>query len=376
MAVPGFKGEASYTSWLSAGLFDGFEVWTCDAYFPSGDITFGDRMAETATNIANAIRAGEAPTPDVLFGFSAAGYMAWLVGFILGGEHRKIIIADAAPVHRVGYRQVHTTFAAQNQNLIGLAKSPSRPGTILLIRRATSDRFKIPGNERIIWSESDGLAVTIEVTALDHMEMDEPEIYSIVAPHVRAFNDGSELPKHIKIHQNLTFGGKIWSLIESDDCSDHDLLKTLLNEPLDIRWRVALGGLLYLALQHSNVNSTLNFIKEINRKKSNFRDFLYAEFLIEKINPHFGAPKASNQQIPVLGSQQSVDAAFGSSGRNYLKFLFVRSIFVVYMVLRGAITKRQLFQFFARNIISRKRQKQNFSLRHLTPKHYSQRVDL
>ena len=315
LTVPGFGGGADFKPWLSAGLFEDFEIWACDAFYASGDITLADRMFETATNIANAIRAGAAPTPDVLFGFSAAGYLAWLVDHILGGEQRQIVINDAAPVHRVGYRQTHTTSTAQNKILNRITESPSRPGKVLLIIRAASDRFIIPGNDRIIWAESDGLSVTIEVTALDHMEMNELDIYRVIEPHVTAFNNGKKLPKHMIINQNLTFGGRVSSLFECGHSADRNTIEILIKEPLNIEWRVALGGLLYLALQHIDSKSALHFIRNINQSTLNFRDFLYAEFLITTIHPTLGIPKTPNCQIPRLGSQQSVDAALGLDSR-------------------------------------------------------------
>jgi hypothetical protein len=348
MAVPGYRGGANFRSWLAAGLFEDFEIWACAVHFAHGDITLGDRMAETATNIADAIRAGKAPTPDVLFGFSAAGYMAWLVDHILGGERRQIIINDAAPVHRVGYRQTHTTFAAQNQKLIGISEGPFRPGKVLLIRRAASDRFTIPGNDRTIWKEGEGLSVTIEVTALDHMEMDEPEIYSLVRPYVRAFNDGTELTKNVKIDQTLTFGGRVSSLLENKNPFDYILMQNLMNGPLDVRWRVALGGLLYLALRHSEAISALSYIRSVNEKTVHFRNFTYAEFMMKRSNKNLHTKNKFDHRIPALASQHSVNVALGLNNPNYLKQMIRKCEFTVYLLCNGAIRKRHIIRSIAR----------------------------
>lgn len=173
LAMPGWGGTAQVLPFLSAGLFNDHEVWAADFLLSRKTILHDHAWIRCAVNIADFIRSGAFGAPRILFGFSAAGSIAWLVGRLLAGTPwcpELVLMVDAAPLHRMkAYR------SGQLDKALAAADPGAIPDAILLCRSQIPG-LAFPIGHRFLWHEQDNVRMVISVPTVSHADMCHPRI--------------------------------------------------------------------------------------------------------------------------------------------------------------------------------------------------------
>ncbi len=187
LGMPGWAGSALALPFVGAGMFPDHEVWAADFRIGRGNMLEDGRWWRSAFEIAGKLRAGAMPAPRVIFGYSVAGSIAWLVGRMLAGTPQcpnYVVMADSAPMHRIRayrHRAVDRALAA--------ADPTGRP-RVLHVRRKPIESIGYHAGNFGLWTAEDDIAMSIDVPTVDHRDMIQGEILARSAPAARNFLDG------------------------------------------------------------------------------------------------------------------------------------------------------------------------------------------
>lgn len=198
LAMPGWRGKATAVPFGRAGLFHDHDLWAADYDFDEGTMRDAQRWWHAAQAIVERIRSGAIPPPRVIFGYSFAGGLAWLVSRLLAGTPQCpqfVVIVDSAPLHRLsGFRP--------GRAIRALARVSHMQGPATLhIRRAPLSGWGMAAGNTRLWQATDQIHMRIDLPTIDHGEMAQRDMLASAANGVRAFMNGQY--GDLTVHQHL-----------------------------------------------------------------------------------------------------------------------------------------------------------------------------
>ncbi|MFM1855703.1 MAG: hypothetical protein RLZ83_1012, partial [Pseudomonadota bacterium] len=193
LAMPGWGGKAVVTPFGQGGLFPDHELWAADFPLRGGTMGVDHRWWRAAQQIVQKINAGEWEPPQLIFGYSFGGSLAWLVGRLLAGSPhcpQRVIMVDAAPLHRLPAFQ----HPACQHALAAVADRPPPP--VLHLHRAHLPKLGLcDGWHQNLWDPADQLQCQFGLPTIDHAEMVHPQVLALAAETVSRFIAGRDMPR-------------------------------------------------------------------------------------------------------------------------------------------------------------------------------------
>lgn len=199
LAMPGWNGKAVAVPFGRAGLFREYDLWAADFDFDGGTMRDSQRWWQAAQAIVERIRSGSVPAPQVIFGYSFGGGLAWLVSRLLAGTPqcpRFVVMVDSAPLHRLrSFRP--------NRAVRALSRIASRQSPITLhIRRAPLLDYAVFAGNTNLWRATDQIHMQIDLPTIDHGEMSQRDMLALAADGVQAFLNGQ--CSEITVHEHVS----------------------------------------------------------------------------------------------------------------------------------------------------------------------------
>lgn len=243
LAMPGWEGKAMAVPFGRAGLFQGYELWAADYEFDKGNMRDAGRWWHAAQSIVEGIQSGAIPRPEVIFGYSFGGGLAWLVSRLLVGTPncpRFVVMVDSAPLHRL--RSFRPRKASR---LLKRVSGKQMPAT-LHIQRSLRSEWGIGPRSIQRWHASDQISMRIDLPTIDHGEMCQSEILALAKDGVNAFLNG--LSRDLIVHDARlgTIGSRLHRIMSEPEKMVVTDLKGLL-EALSSKFNTNyFVGLMYL----------------------------------------------------------------------------------------------------------------------------------
>jgi acyl-coenzyme A synthetase/AMP-(fatty) acid ligase len=187
LAMPGWLGKAPAVVFGRAGLFADHDLWAADYEQSCGTMRDSRRWWKAARSIVEQIRSGAIPPPQIIFGYSFGGGLAWLVSRLLAGTRQRphfVVIVDAVPIHR------HPSFRPRQ---VSKALAPlwrMEPPPTLHIRRAPIAEGGFAAGSTGLWQKQDQIHMAINLPTIDHLEMTKWEMLTLAREGVEAFFKG------------------------------------------------------------------------------------------------------------------------------------------------------------------------------------------
>lgn len=198
LAVPGWQGKATAVPFGRAGLFSDHDLWVIDEDFGEGTMRDAQRWWRTAQAVVERIRSGAIPPPRVIFGYSFAGGLAWLVSRLLAGAPQCpqfVVMVDAAPLHRLpNFRPGRAVRALARVAHI-------TPPATLHIRRSPLSGWGMAAGSTHLWQTKDQIHMRIDLPTIDHGEMAQRDMLALAGEGVRVFMRGQY--SDLTVHQHL-----------------------------------------------------------------------------------------------------------------------------------------------------------------------------
>ncbi len=190
LAMPGVGGPSVAYPFYQAGFFRDYDIWAIEFPINTGDLLKANRWRIAACEIVQGIKDGIIPAPDVVFGFSFGGGLAWLVGRLLSGSLYKpqyVVMLDAPPLHkrsRLRNQSLKRALAAVSNE-----KSPQ----VLHIHRYTPGKTNFISGDYKEWNKSDKFIKVVELPVVNHSDMINCEVLALAYDAVRAFLNNEEI---------------------------------------------------------------------------------------------------------------------------------------------------------------------------------------
>jgi len=230
LAVPGWSGSAMAVPFARAGLFSGYDLWAADISLPDGNILQDNRWWKTAIEIADQIKAGALPRPRIIFGYSAGGSVAWMVGRLLaesGCAPEYVLMSDSSPLHRLpahGHHDLHRLLAAS---------PPGRMPSVIHVRRTYPAQLEIRAGNAYSWMPEDNIEFIFDIPTVYHSDMSRSEILALAAPAIESFLSGvPPVSRQTTSSSTIqTVGGEIYRMLHQKPPVDIDQLNQLIKHP-------------------------------------------------------------------------------------------------------------------------------------------------
>lgn len=304
LAMPGWNGKAVAVPFGRAGLFPDYDLWAVDYNFERGTMRGSQRWWQAAQAIVEHIRSGAIPVPQLIFGYSFAGGLAWLVSRLLAGTPqcpRFVIMVDSAPLHRLrSFRPGRSARA-----LAGLAYNQV-PAT-LHIRRALLSDWVIAKGSTSLWQATDHIHMRIDLPTIDHGEMVQRDMLALAADGVQAFLNGQY--SEITVHEHVSGlkGSRLYHLLSGQGKpSAQELEKILDNASVTSINGDQLLALMQLNMLHGKQDRTPVLIKTAVRCTPQSRLIQYAQRRLKR-ETSFLCPSDIPTFLP--GSLAAIDLA-------------------------------------------------------------------
>ncbi|TVV75822.1 non-ribosomal peptide synthetase [Sphingomonas solaris] len=350
LSMPGWSGAAVAGPWLAADTFAGFDVWACSVTLPVANMVDDGHWLEVAQRIAAAVEAGECPPPAVLFGYSIAGYVAWLVDRLLaagGARPGAVICLDTVPMHRPG----RLANRAARRVLATTAASP--PGRMLLLRRAALRPIVSPGVVRLCWTAADADLDIVTVRTLEHPDMESTAVLEAVRPAIAAFLDRRPVPQAPVAVE--TVSGLLFDLIAGEQPVTAERLARVIGDLPKSGTRLSLAAVQYLAVAHGDLPAARAALTRLGRAGPPSPALRYAARVLDDLaagRTIRGAPVARD---PAIGSFAAVDRAlairFGDPGSRGRVAGFARRVGAI--AGAGGWWRMRSAEAFGRNALTR-----------------------
>lgn len=238
LAMPGWTGKATGVPFGRAGLFPEYDLWVADYEITGGNMRNNQRWWHAAQDIVERIQSGAIPAPQLIFGYSFGGSLAWLVSRLLAGNPngpKFVVMVDAAPLHRLrGFRGGQLSQALKR--LSHIAQTPT-----LHIRRAPLAKGYTPTGSTSQWQVADQISMLINLPTVDHAEVVHRDVLSLAAKGTLAFMNGK--------YSNISI-----------DLPEPDLLGVQIHQMLSGKQKVTTSALDKLIYQNSASSSGDKFI--------------------------------------------------------------------------------------------------------------------
>lgn len=261
ICMPGFRGSTQKELLIKSSLFTDYDLWACEVRFAAGSVMRGRRWLNTAIAAAEQIDQGIAPAPDVVFGFSIGGYMAWLVARLLAATAARpcrVVAIDTMPMHR--------SFRYRSAGLARvLARTAQTRVDVLDVRRKIPSPFQPSSGVPIAWQAQDGNILTIPVGMLEHLDMIKASALDRIADAVNTFCDGTLRSglDVLPIDDGTVFSSAVYELLETADNPDLAKLDDLLAKPEAFTGQLALSALLFVVLSHAAMDKSAVFCSQL-----------------------------------------------------------------------------------------------------------------
>ncbi len=262
LAMPGWGGGGMLDPWLTAGAFTGFDVWACRLSLASGNVMQAERWLQVAEEIAAAVARGACPAPKLVFGYSIAGYIGWLVDRLLSDSPLRpqaVICLDTLTMHRI------KRFQSLRLRRLLTATAQSVPGRMLLIRRAPLSGLTSPSLEQICWAPADADLQTVLVRTLEHCDMESPAVLTAVNPAIRRFLEDrtpSGMVNEAPIAVD-TYSGQLFELISEGTRAPQTQIDRILKERPKSGTNLSIFAVRYIAIAHGEIHAARALIEEM-----------------------------------------------------------------------------------------------------------------
>lgn len=312
LGMPGLNGASSSARFVEAGIFHAFDVWDCTLGELQGDLLEGRRWVDAARRIAALLRDGSGPRADLLFGYSLAGYIAWLVDRALDQSPcrpGRVVCLDTLPMHR---SWKHRT--VKHRELLSSRIAPAG-GFLQINRQQPADfRFGYGQAPSRTWHASDGPAIRAELSTYDHDDPIKPHVLRRVAGLINRFAEEgvAAMDPRPRIDGIDTPAGRVFDMLCGNRNVSADLLSGILRE-FDGRNSVnAFVILQYLTLAHGHWSDAIGLLDSFVSLHPQKHAPRYALLRLRRMAPcppaRTGASRSAGRPLP-LQSFASVERA-------------------------------------------------------------------
>jgi acyl-coenzyme A synthetase/AMP-(fatty) acid ligase len=253
LSTPGFGGVSNAYPFHRAGFFQDHDIWALEFPIQEGNMLQANRWRIAALEIVQGIQEGIIPAPRILFGFSFAGGLAWLVGCLLAGSPHCpdfVVMVDAPPLHR-RYKLRYETL----KNAVKNVSNMQLPSAIHM-RRSPLDHVDIFSRYKREWNQSDNILRLIDFPTVSHLDMINSDLLALAKDLVNPFLNKKENNFHwitilsgsniIGCHIFYAFNGSLISLQK---------VKDELKKPTD---RILTDQLIVLAVLMYKANNLIS----------------------------------------------------------------------------------------------------------------------
>ncbi|QFR33564.1 AMP-binding protein [Ancylobacter sp. TS-1] len=281
LAMPGAGGVAALTPFQRAGLFAGHDLWAADTSGETGSLLEGRRWLRRTFEIVELLRAGKAPAPRVIFGYSLSGSLAWLVGRLLAGTPQApdlVVMVDAVPLHRIGlYRN-----AELDRALAALPREAAPP--VLHIRRGPLPSLGLAFDTLSLWKPEDGITVAVDIPTVEHGDLARPEVLALAGECVAAALAVPSRERAVSFPADAveSFGGRVYRALEGPaPLGDAGLDRLVADVPDWIGWECAVA-LVPLLLRDGGRDRARHFLDSALARTPDSRLLHYARQRLER----------------------------------------------------------------------------------------------
>lgn len=193
LAMPNVGGASQAYPFYQAGFFQDYDMWVVELPSTSGSLLQENKWWDAACEIVQGIKEGVIPSPKIIFGYSFAGGLAWLVSRLLADTDCKpefVVMVDAPALHRrrrLGHRVIKKALKA----LTNVVSPP-----VLHIRRASLNNEDVYRESIQEWNKSDNVQHVIDLPTVDHFEMIKLELLAYAKDAVTSFLSNKEVNFH------------------------------------------------------------------------------------------------------------------------------------------------------------------------------------
>lgn len=199
LAMPAYDGWSTAYPFKQAGFMDDHDIWVVNIPLKGESLLDPNKLKKVAFDIVEGIQAGTIPTPNIIFGYSFAGGLAWLVSRLLADTPhcpKFVIMVDAPALHRLEKFKTRALTKALN-----LDKESSQP-TVIHIRRQGLPLVGFEGSGTSSWNANDPIQLLIELPTVDHLEMQKWNMLEMAKDTLNSFLNNTETSNYIKISEH------------------------------------------------------------------------------------------------------------------------------------------------------------------------------
>jgi acyl-CoA synthetase (AMP-forming)/AMP-acid ligase II len=279
LGMPGWHGSALITPYCEADLFSDYDIWSADVSLPDGNMLEKCRWWQAAQDIAERLRQANAPAPRLIFGYSIAGSIAWLVGRLLAGTPQApefIVMIDAAPMHRLPH--YGNKAISELADTIAAERLPA----VIHIRRASLEQVGIATGSAQLWRPSDNIVRTLDVPTIAHLELGQGSLLRLTAEwlkHALAHTPDSATVEPIEARIE-TPGGRLHRMIAAGDARRTTEFREMFDRLTD--YTKHYSEALYLVLRDGTRHEAQQFIQHALLQHPGSRLLHYATRRIQR----------------------------------------------------------------------------------------------
>jgi acyl-coenzyme A synthetase/AMP-(fatty) acid ligase/acyl carrier protein len=177
LVMPNVFGHAQVHLFKQVDLFPNYTIWGANYLMESGRLSDNERWWKSVQQMVEGILSKKIPAPNMLFGFSIGGSVAWMVARLLTDtpfSPEWVVLLDAPPLHR---------YAKTNRAILPdvLFNAPAKFGIKIIQIRRKPFKSALHGwiniNE---WKAEEGIRFYIDIPTVDHDEIAHPLILPLV----------------------------------------------------------------------------------------------------------------------------------------------------------------------------------------------------
>ena len=279
--MPGWRGSAPVFPFIQAGLFLNHELWAAEIALHRDSILAEGQWWHSAMDIASQLRQGAMPCPRILFGYSAGGSIAWLVGRLLAGTPQcpeYVVMVDAAPLHNLASYSSPELIKAINSAGGDLPKA-------VHIHRASLAHVGINLGYGASWKTEDNVQLAISIPTVDHDDMLRAEMVVSAASNIHRFLEGQQQehqPTCLNLERPKTLGVRAYEMLSSGDARGRPEREALVSEMQRTSGWDLSPGLLYLVLRDGSKDQANAILETIINRQPESRLLRYAKYRLKR----------------------------------------------------------------------------------------------
>jgi acyl-coenzyme A synthetase/AMP-(fatty) acid ligase/acyl carrier protein len=276
LGMPGFLGHAALVATIAAHALHDHDVWAFTIDLGGRTMHQDEAWYACAREIADTLASETWLRPRAVFGFSAGGYLGWLVDRMMSGADwrpRRIVNFDSGPLHTT-----QDDWFARVDALV----PPDRrvePAQMLLVHRRMPTPFALVSDLAARWSKLDVALQTVGFRTVDHMDMALPSVVAAAADDVAAFVETGRIAP-CRPDRDAVFdtpGGRLHDLLSRASPPDAEAVRALIDPqalPDDGTCRLVL---LFLAMAVCDHATALDYARRMTQAEPQHRAATYAQ---------------------------------------------------------------------------------------------------